>query len=67
MDSAPCVTRLQSSIEQQERDCNGWEQRMDISAEDIVIQGNRTTRLSRKQVRSFKNFFFSFNSFALIS
>lgn len=51
MDSAPCVTRLQSSIEQQERDCNGWEQRMDISAEDIVIQGSRTTRLSRKQVR----------------
>lgn len=50
MDSAPCVTRLQTSIEQQERDSNGWEQRMDVVAEDIVIQGSRTTRLSRKQV-----------------
>ncbi|KAF7273105.1 uncharacterized protein LOC143202400 isoform X1 [Rhynchophorus ferrugineus] len=53
MDSAPCIAHLQTSIEQQERDpSSGWEQRMDITANDIVIQGNRTTRLSRKQSRA---------------
>lgn len=53
MDPAQCIAHLQTSIEQQEREpTNGsnWEQRMDISANDIVIQGSRTTRLSRKQV-----------------
>ncbi|KAL1491015.1 hypothetical protein ABEB36_011676 [Hypothenemus hampei] len=53
MDSTPCIAHLQNSIEQQERNPeSGWEQRMDINASDIVIQGNRTTRLSRKQGRS---------------
>jgi hypothetical protein len=53
MDSAPCIAHLQTSIDQQERDpSNGWEQRMDITANDIVIQGSRTTRLSRKQERA---------------
>ncbi|XP_030752425.1 uncharacterized protein LOC115879655 isoform X2 [Sitophilus oryzae] len=53
MDSAPCIARLQTTIDQQERDpASGWEQRMDITANDIVIQGNRTTRLSRKQERA---------------
>lgn len=50
MDAGPCIAHLQGSIEHQEREANGWEQRMDISATDIVIQGSRTTRLSRKQV-----------------
>ncbi|CAH1108840.1 unnamed protein product [Psylliodes chrysocephalus] len=50
LDSAPCIAHIQTAIDQQERDQNsGWEQRMDISAQDIVIQGSRTTRLSRKQ------------------
>ncbi|XP_056632944.1 transmembrane protein 268 isoform X3 [Diorhabda sublineata] len=50
LDSAPCIANLQSSIDQIERDhTGGWEQRMDISAQDIIIQGSRTTRLSRKQ------------------
>ncbi|KAF2903710.1 hypothetical protein ILUMI_02467 [Ignelater luminosus] len=52
MDPGPCIAHLQGTIEHQEREANGWEQRMDISAEDIVIQGSRTTRLSRKQERS---------------
>ncbi|CAH1991825.1 unnamed protein product [Acanthoscelides obtectus] len=53
MDSAPCIAHLQSSIDQQEREpSSGWERRMDISAGDIVIQGSRTTRLSRKQERA---------------
>ncbi|XP_019873176.1 uncharacterized protein LOC109601376 isoform X2 [Aethina tumida] len=53
MDSAPCIAQLQTTIEQQERDpASGWEQRMDITANDIVIQGSRTTRLSRKQERA---------------
>ncbi|KRT78620.1 hypothetical protein AMK59_6887 [Oryctes borbonicus] len=51
MDAGPCIAHLQGSIEHQEREANGWEQRMDISATDIVIQGSRTTRLSRKQDR----------------
>lgn len=51
MDSAPCISHLQTSIEQMERDpTSGWEQRMDITSEDIIIQGSRQTRLSRKQV-----------------
>lgn len=56
LDPGPCIAHLQSSVEQQERDANGWEQRMDISANDIVIQGSRTTRLSRKQVSEVCNF-----------
>ncbi|CAH1142283.1 unnamed protein product [Phyllotreta striolata] len=53
LDSAPCIAHIQTSIDQQERDHNnGWEQRMDISVQDIVIQGSRTTRLSRKQERA---------------
>ncbi|KAB0798618.1 hypothetical protein PPYR_09611 [Photinus pyralis] len=52
MDAGPCIAHLQGSIETQEREANGWEQRMDIAANDIVIQGSRTTRLSRKQERS---------------
>lgn len=54
MDPAQCIAHLQTSIEQQERDQpatgSNWEQRMDITVNDIVIQGSRTTRLSRKQV-----------------
>lgn len=53
LDPGPCIAHLQTSVEQQEREANGWEQRMDISAHDIVIQGSRTTRLSRKQVTVF--------------
>ncbi|XP_022902300.1 uncharacterized protein [Onthophagus taurus] len=52
LDPGPCINQLQTCIEQQEREANGWEQRMDISANDIVIQGSRTTRLSRKQERA---------------
>lgn len=54
LDPGPCIAHLQSTIEQQEREPNsgGWEQRMDITASDIVIQGTNTTRLSRKQVKS---------------
>ncbi|ERL95391.1 transmembrane protein 268 isoform X1 [Dendroctonus ponderosae] len=53
MDSAPCIAHLQTSIEQLERDpATGWEQRMDITASAIVIQGSRTTKLSRKQERA---------------
>lgn len=56
-DPSLCIAHLQSTIEQQEKEPiqgSNWEQRMDISANDIVIQGSRTTRLSRKQVRFFK-------------
>lgn len=28
----------------------GWESRLDIEANDIIIQGSNSTRLSRKQV-----------------
>ena len=31
----------------------GWESRLDIPTNDIVIQGANTTRISRKQVNSY--------------
>ncbi|XP_041986207.1 uncharacterized protein LOC121738217 isoform X2 [Aricia agestis] len=52
-DSGPCVTHLQQFIESEEGRTimEGWEQRLDVSANDIVIQGSQSTRLSRKQER----------------
>lgn len=51
MDPGPCIAHLQNCIDNHERNAaNGWEQRMDITANDIVIQGSNTTRVSRKQV-----------------
>lgn len=51
-DSAPCIAHLQQVIERDEGSSIpvGWERRLDVTANDIVIQGNQTTRLSRKQV-----------------
>lgn len=50
-----CVAYLNEFIERNEANGNtiepGWESRLDVAASDIVIQGSRTTRLSRKQVR----------------
>ncbi|XP_045764605.1 uncharacterized protein LOC123866891 isoform X1 [Maniola jurtina] len=50
-DSAPCIAHLQQFIESEEGKTimQGWEQRLDVSASDIVIQGSQSTRLSRKQ------------------
>lgn len=50
-DSGPCVTHLQQFIESEEGKTimQGWEQRLDVPSNDIVIQGNQSTRLSRKQ------------------
>ncbi|XP_045764615.1 uncharacterized protein LOC123866891 isoform X2 [Maniola jurtina] len=52
-DSAPCIAHLQQFIESEEGKTimQGWEQRLDVSASDIVIQGSQSTRLSRKQER----------------
>lgn len=52
-DSGPCVTHIQQFIESEEGKeiMVGWEQRLDVSANDIIIQGSQSTRLSRKQVR----------------
>lgn len=36
----------------------GWENRLDITMDDIIIQGSNTTRVSRKQVRDFVLFYF---------
>ncbi|XP_061728328.1 uncharacterized protein LOC133533376 isoform X1 [Cydia pomonella] len=50
-DSGPCVAHIQQFIESEEGKSimQGWEQRLDVSAHDIVIQGSQSTRLSRKQ------------------
>ncbi|CAH0726618.1 unnamed protein product, partial [Brenthis ino] len=50
-DSAPCIAHIQQFIESEEGKTimQGWEQRLDVSANDIVIQGSQSTRLSRKQ------------------
>ncbi|XP_052747279.1 uncharacterized protein LOC112058255 isoform X2 [Bicyclus anynana] len=52
-DSAPCIGHLQQFIESEEGKTimQGWEQRLDVTANDIVIQGSQSTRLSRKQER----------------
>lgn len=52
-DSGPCVAHIQQFIDSEEGKTimQGWEQRLDVSANDIVIQGSQSTRLSRKQVR----------------
>ncbi|XP_072936414.1 uncharacterized protein [Epargyreus clarus] len=50
-DAGPCIAHLQQFIESEEGKSimQGWEQRLDVSANDIVIRGSQSTRLSRKQ------------------
>ncbi|XP_075992151.1 uncharacterized protein LOC142987338 isoform X2 [Anticarsia gemmatalis] len=52
-DSGPCITHIQQFIESEEGKTimQGWEQRLDVPSNDIVIQGSQSTRLSRKQER----------------
>lgn len=53
-DPTLCITFLNDFIERHEQAGTaiepGWETRLDISANDIIIQGSNTTRVSRKQV-----------------
>ncbi|XP_062545249.1 uncharacterized protein LOC134211892 isoform X5 [Armigeres subalbatus] len=50
-----CISYLNEFIERSEQNGNtiepGWESRLDVATNDIVIQGANTTRLSRKQER----------------
>ncbi|XP_047041807.1 transmembrane protein 268 isoform X1 [Helicoverpa zea] len=50
-DSGPCIAHIQQFIESEEGKTimQGWEQRLDVPTNDIVIQGTQSTRLSRKQ------------------
>lgn len=51
---AQCVTYLNEFIARNEQNGTaievGWEARLDVPSNDIVIQGSSTTRVSRKQV-----------------
>uniref|UniRef100_A0A182MMS5 Transmembrane protein 268 n=1 Tax=Anopheles culicifacies TaxID=139723 RepID=A0A182MMS5_9DIPT len=51
-----CISYLNEFIERSEQNGNtiepGWESRLDVTTNDIVIQGANTTRLSRKQGRA---------------
>uniref|UniRef100_A0A182QXA8 Transmembrane protein 268 n=1 Tax=Anopheles farauti TaxID=69004 RepID=A0A182QXA8_9DIPT len=51
-----CISYLNEFIERSEQNGNtiepGWESRLDVTTNDIVIQGSNTTRLSRKQGRA---------------
>lgn len=54
-DSAPCVNYLNEFLEHTEQNGGeaikaGWEAKLDIDLNDIVIQGSNPVRLSRKQV-----------------
>lgn len=53
---AQCVAHLNEFIARNEQNGTeieaGWESRLDVPSNDIVIQGSNTTRVSRKQVRS---------------
>ncbi|XP_053610481.1 uncharacterized protein LOC128675128 isoform X2 [Plodia interpunctella] len=53
-DSGPCIAHIQQFIESEEGKSimQGWEQRLDVTVNDIVIQGSQSTRLSRKQERA---------------
>ncbi|XP_013133718.1 PREDICTED: uncharacterized protein LOC106099663 [Papilio polytes] len=53
-DSGPCIAHIQQFIESEEGKTimQGWEQRLDVTVNDIVIQGSQSTRLSRKQERA---------------
>ncbi|XP_022123702.2 transmembrane protein 268 isoform X2 [Pieris rapae] len=52
-DSEPCISHIQQFIASEEGKTiiQGWEQKLDVQATDIVIRGSQTTRLSRKQER----------------
>lgn len=54
-DSLLCVNYLNDFIERSEQSGTiipaGWESRLDVDVNDIVIQGSSTTRVSRKKVR----------------
>lgn len=51
-----CIEYLNDFIERNERNGGastmetGWENRLDVTTDDIIIQGSNTTRVSRKQV-----------------
>lgn len=60
-DAAPCIEYLNDFIEKSGHKGaaasssttvmeNGWENRLDVMTDDIIIQGSKTTRVSRKQV-----------------
>lgn len=64
-----CISYLNEFIERSEQNGNtiepGWESRLDVATNDIVIQGANTTRLSRKQVNTSFLLFFSVFLFCL--
>ncbi|KAM7354241.1 uncharacterized protein ACRADG_005977 isoform 3-T3 [Cochliomyia hominivorax] len=60
-DSGPCVNFLNEFLEQTEQNGGeaikaGWEAKLDIDVNDIVIQGSNPVRLSRKQERGVQLF-----------
>lgn len=54
-DPEQCVSYLNDFIERSEQNGNtiqaGWESRLDVDVNDIVIQGSSTTRVSKRKVR----------------
>lgn len=63
-DPEQCVNYLNDFIERSEQSGTtieaGWESRLDVDVNDIVIQGSNTTRVSRKQVSLLVYFISSF-------
>lgn len=53
-DPEQCVNYLNDFIERSEQNGNtieaGWESRLDVNLDDIIIQGNNTTRVSKRKV-----------------
>ncbi|KAL7052197.1 hypothetical protein ACKWTF_004814 [Chironomus riparius] len=54
-EAAQCISYINNFLERREVNGQtvepGWESRLDIESNDIIIQGNSSTRLSRKQNR----------------
>lgn len=70
-DPEQCVNYLNEFIERSEQNGTtiqpGWESRLDVDVNDIVIQGSNTTRVSRKKVKLFCMEFSVFLSFRMLS
>lgn len=54
LDATQCVNYINEFLDRNELNGTtieaGWESRLDVSLEDIIIQGSNTTRVSKKQV-----------------
>lgn len=68
-DPEQCVNYLNDFIERSEQNGNmieaGWESRLDVDVNDIIIQGSNTTRVSKRKVSHIHMYIGRMNVFVL--